>query len=1051
MSPAERAPSSSLMQILQATVGDEALDITSKAMKKLSKPENFRYSPASDRLEVLVPLADEELWVRRKTVKTLMGYINADDQDALSQTPGANNEEYTFWLAQCVHYGLNFPSTTEDAKRLVRMAVEQGLKKEPPHLRILSKRLKREYIERYGESDDEEEQDEGERNYDEEEEVQVPTIVPEEAQSEYDMVDNDCYDDWQLAPGGPGDEDSDAALTEEAYNADDDDDNLDELDNNKDKELINGKDNSHDGDDGNFRKDEGQEARGVSEESIPAINMNNDDEDGVYDLGDEISMPGYRPSDSPKHQPATKSQKVLPRRSASAIEVVDLSQQSPPPIYDLRSDRDSESGNPSLHAEKAIAEEASYDAALRDHLEFFYNEDEYDQLSEYDAGSVATETNDQRSSSRVTRSSAAKHKSKTSAGHVEAPFSSLVCLSDSYSDLDAVESGQERKGKNKAKQKDTPPRDGLSQDLPSVEDLLPSATHVVKSSRLKTRKKTVSAPESKSYMVEDRPSSQLTCGNTYILLHNPKARSPASVLDSTEGHLPDPDMPQAPRPLKGTKPGKDNLSDKESIHVSVPPSEIALTSSNSEDGLMPPLTMRSHSGKVVSVVDEPRKHKPWSLPCRSKLEPVSGAAAQPLILTPSPRESRFLRQSTFQKKKGAVLQGKHGASMMDSFSRVTGQSTLLSTPFARHTHFPIQSFANQMAQRPFTFAARNSAEQAGEQQIIVDWHREEYQKLREVKHQNFRKGQPEAEVAFGSEGTQGPISIGGKEKIKDDNSSRSADKHGKTNDFHSNVQPSTRNGDSHPRKKPRLATPSKIVDQSKGRGKTSSSHTGGKTPMRKKTPVSDRIAKHSSDGEGFGKKEGSRKTPAKHKAATRTSKKEKTENDKSKKKSRAGQTPTKTKARLDRQESRPDDTAAKCDKNKKSPLSHEHRSSQSKSSKQAHGWESITYTSNPMAGRRPGSYRLDNLEPQHFREIVTIVNPVARPGQSLKGLPPPRQIPTPDHGSEPPLELQWVAQRRAFKKRKLDEFMASLPEDSTLKDRLPVIVGETRGLRFEYV
>lgn len=1023
MSPADRAPSSSLMQILQATVGAEALDITSKAMKKLSKPENFRYSPVSNRLEVLVPLANEELWVRRKTVKTLMGYINADDQDALSQTPGANNEEYTFWLAQCVHYGLNFPSTTEDAKRLVRMAVEQGLKKEPPHLRILSKRLKREYIERYGESDDEEDEDEDERKYDDDDEVQVPTVVPEEAQSEYDMVDNDCYDDWQLAPSGPGDEDSDAALTEEAHNA-----------------------------------DEGQEARGVSEESIPAVNMNNDDDDGVYHLGDEISMPDYWPSDSPKRQPATKSPKVLPRRPAKAIEEVDLTQQSPTPIYDLRSDRDSESDNSSLHTEKAIAEEASYDAALRDHLEFFYNEDEYDQFSEYDAGSVTTETNDQRSSSRVTRSSAAKDKSKMSAGHVEAPSSSLAFLSDLYSDLDAVESGQKRKGKSKAKQKDTPPRDGLSPDFPSVEDLLPSATHVVKSSRLKTRKKTVSAPESKSYMVEDRPSSQLTCGNTYILLHNPKARSRASVLDSTEGHLPDPDMPQAPRTLKGTKPGKDNVGDKESTNVFVPPpSEIALNSSNSElghgieDGLMPPLTMRSHSGKVVSVADEPRKHKPWSLPCRSKLEPVSGAAAQPVILTPSPRESRFLRQSTFQKKKGAVLQGKHGASMMDSFSRVTGQSTLLSTPFARHTHFPIQSFANQMAQRPFTFAARNSAEQAREQQIIVDWHRKEYQKLREVKHQNFRKGQPEAEVAFGPEGTQGPMSIGGKEKIKDDNSSRSADKHGKTNDFHSNVQPSTSNGDSRPRKKPRLATPSKIVDLSKGRGKTSSSHTGGKTPMRKKTPVSDRIAKHSSDGEGFGKKEGSRKTPAKHKAATRTSKKEKTENDKSKKKSRAGQTPTKTKARLDRQESRLDDTAAKCDKNRKSPLSHEDRSSQSKSSKQAHGWESITYTSNPMAGRRPGSYRLDNLEPQHFREIVTIVNPVARPGQSLKGLPPPRQIPTPDHGSEPPLELQWVAQRRAFKKRKLDEFMASLPEDSTLKDRLPVIVGETRGLRFEYV
>jgi len=123
---------------------------------------------------------------------------------------------------------------------------------------------------------------------------------------------------------------------------------------------------------------------------------------------------------------------------------------------------------------------------------------------------------------------------------------------------------------------------------------------------------------------------------------------------------------------------------------------------------------------------------------------------------------------------------------------------------------------------------------------------------------------------------------------------------------------------------------------------------------------------------------------------------------------------------------------------------------QSPPGKQEQEWRRITYTSNPMAGRRPGSYRLDSVAPIHFRDIMTIEVPIPGPGQKPEDLPPSRMVPNPDHGDNPPLELQWVEQHRQRKKKMLDDFMKKIPEGSRFEGLEARVVSDARGMRVEW-
>jgi hypothetical protein len=81
---------------------------------------------------------------------------------------------------------------------------------------------------------------------------------------------------------------------------------------------------------------------------------------------------------------------------------------------------------------------------------------------------------------------------------------------------------------------------------------------------------------------------------------------------------------------------------------------------------------------------------------------------------------------------------------------------------------------------------------------------------------------------------------------------------------------------------------------------------------------------------------------------------------------------------------------------------------------------------------------------------MTMEVPILGPGQEPQDLPPPRQVANPDHGAEPPLELQWVAQHQAYKKKKLDDFLAKIPKDSVFAGLEPRVVSDSRGVRVQW-
>lgn len=994
MAPAHtHTKASSLLQVLQAALGSEAQDITFRAMKALSEPGNFRYAAKSGRLEVLVPLADRQLWVRRKSLDTLKAYLD-DDRYSAGGGVGVGNidasdEEYTFWLAQCVHYGLEFATTAQDAKRFVSLAIDEGMKKEPLHLRILAKRLKQEYIEMYGEYSDEEEED-----GDEDEDDHAAIIVSEGEDSDSLIVDEDDEDH---------DRDDD--------NGDDDDDDDDE--------------------------DEDED----SDDTI-------EDDDGVYDLGDDVEMPN-QPAETPPPQPTRKPQAMIAGRFASISEV-DLTQEPTTSIYDFPSDSDSEIDSPSKRPNRDTRGESFYDAALADHLNLLYDEEEYDQFSEFDPGSEASEAIRARSSSRVTRLSVPKSRAKIGSENAQAlPSSSPVCLTNLDAEIQAAEERKKSKKHKKNKQKST--TDSVSQDLGDTQDAVPPVTPIATPTISKAKKKKTGPARMKKPLLENAltgsPSSE------------PKPQD--SVVDSIEGDLTGLDDAETARPLLASRARK--KSAKSFIPVVT---EVSVKSPDPEsyhevpNSLELPLRTRSPSGSDARITHEPVKPTFWSSPSMTtRPECFSDMTTQSVGLTPSPRNSRYLRQSSLNKKKGAVIQGTYAKSRPKFLAGATTQSTAFAAPFRRNTNSLSPLFTKQVRRLEQEHTDGKNADEIEEEEqweAIVGWYRQQNRKHREIEHTKLREEQWEAERSLAEGELRQSTSTLGKKRASNDSSPRHGGGHSKTTD-----------GGERPRKKARLVTPSKTTKGSREERKASNSHSKEKPPT-KQSPTKEKAVKDHSTGGRPRRKKSTMRTPSKDKIveksfATKTSKIKKIAKKKTVKKRGTGGTPTrKRSSNASPSKTNPAKTKAKGTKRLRTSPGTQRRTSPNQAKERRHGsqsqcanqeqaWQQVTYTSNPMAGRRPGSYRLDSLPPHYFRDIMTIQNPIPRPGQSLQDLPPARQIPNPDHGSEPPLELQWVEKHRAFKKRKLDEFMAQVPKDSAFKGRVPLMSsGGPKGLRIEY-
>lgn len=289
---------SSLLQVLQATLGSEAEDLGFKTMKQLSKPTNFRYAAGSRRVEVGVPQSNECLYIRRRSVKTLKEYLEEPDADE----HGERDHSYTFWLAQCIHYGLEFPPTSLDAQRILRKAISEGLKKEPAHLRKLAKDLKKTHIEQYGE-----------------------------------MVEG----------------------VEE-----------------NSRETI------------------------MLEDEEPAQIIDNNQL--IYDEGLDTGVPDHRQS-PPQAQSTSKLEVVIPRKSANVTNL-EAMQKPIVSIWDFPSD--SEDNRISRHGHWTARGESFFDAALTEHINYLYNEAEFDDFREFENESTGSEGIHERLSSRLTSSTA---------------------------------------------------------------------------------------------------------------------------------------------------------------------------------------------------------------------------------------------------------------------------------------------------------------------------------------------------------------------------------------------------------------------------------------------------------------------------------------------------------------------------------------------------------------------------------------------------------------------------------------------------------------------
>lgn len=983
MAPAH-TNASSLLQVLQAALGSEAQDITFRAMKHLSEPENFRYAAKSGRLEVLVPLADRQLWVRRKSLQTLRAYLDDDQYSASGNGDlDASDEEYIFWLAQCVHYGLEFATTAQDAKRFVSVAIDEGMRKEPLHLRILAKRLKQEYIDMYGDYPDEREEEDGHDH--------AAVVVTEEEDSDTSIVDNE-----------------------------DDNGNDDNGDDDDDEDVDEASDNMVDHDE--------------EEDSNDMI----DNDDGVYDLGDDVEMLD-QPAENPLSKPTGKTQTMIPRRFANISEV-DLTEEPTTSIYDFPSDSDSELDSPSKRPHRDTRGESFYDAALADHLNLLYNEEEYDQFSEFDAGSETSEAIRARSSSRITRLSVAKSKSNIGTENAQAlPPSSPVCLTDLDTEVQGAEDPKKRKQHKNHKQKST--TDNVSQDSYDTQNTVLPVTPIPKPTMSKAKKKKTRSARMNKPLLE----------NTRTGSHSVESKAQDSVVDSIEGDLTGFDDAETAGPLLTSRARKNRIDREKSVKSFVlAATDVSATSPDSEsshevrNSLELPLRTRSPSGSDARITHKTVKPSFWSSPSKAtRPEYFAGETTQSIALTPSPRNSSYLRQSSLNKRKGAVIQGTYAKSRPEALAGSTSQRTVLSTPFRRNANSLSPLFTKQvmrLGKEPPDGKSADEIEEEEHWEAIVGWYRHQNRKHREIEHTKLREEQRKARRSLAEGEARSSASTVSNKRAINDSSPRQADHHSKITD-----------GGGRPRKRARLATPSKSTKASRGGRKTNDSHSKEKPPTKQSPMQETAVKDHSTGGRPCNRK-GVMRTPTKDKIVKKkTAKKRGTggtpTRKRSSKASPANTNPSKTKAKGTKRV-----RTSKSTQQRASPSQAKDRSRTSKSnnSNQEQAWEQVTYTSNPMAGRRPGSYRLDSLPPKYFRDIMTIQNPIPRPGQNLQDLPPPRQVPNPDHGGEPPLELQWVEKHRAFKKRKLDEFMAQVPKDSALEGRVPLMSSGSKGLRIEY-
>lgn len=112
-----------------------------QVMESLTSTSRFRWS-SPDGLEVGIPTDDKTIFVSREKKDQLRERIlDSGDDDGLTE----DDKPFPWWLAQCIHYGLNFCFTSTDAKsRLGQALLAQKLKR-PKFLKKLGKTLKKNY------------------------------------------------------------------------------------------------------------------------------------------------------------------------------------------------------------------------------------------------------------------------------------------------------------------------------------------------------------------------------------------------------------------------------------------------------------------------------------------------------------------------------------------------------------------------------------------------------------------------------------------------------------------------------------------------------------------------------------------------------------------------------------------------------------------------------------------------------------------------------------------------------------------------------------------
>lgn len=142
---------SSLLQLLQGTLGKE-LDFQAQETilkRRLMLDSNFRYRPNVG-LQIGVKQDRGRLWFARAPTHELECLTlpeKVSNPEAADRNGNLRVEQtsYPWWVAQCLHYGLSFPSTHADAESRIRTALLASTLKTPPGLQVLTRRLEKAY------------------------------------------------------------------------------------------------------------------------------------------------------------------------------------------------------------------------------------------------------------------------------------------------------------------------------------------------------------------------------------------------------------------------------------------------------------------------------------------------------------------------------------------------------------------------------------------------------------------------------------------------------------------------------------------------------------------------------------------------------------------------------------------------------------------------------------------------------------------------------------------------------------------------------------------